>query len=465
MNDPDRAQTEKHRLHRPDRKGVVTLLLILASVLAFFAAFAVWVDRQALNTDNWTDTSTKLIENEEIRDAVAEYAVNQLFANVDVAKEIEDNAPKDFKGPAEALSGPAAAGVRQLADEIAPKALAQPRIQGLWEQANREAHKQLLLVIDDRSEIVKSNGGEVVLDLAGLVKAIADQIGVGSDIADAVPKGAAQLTILKSDQLGLVRNVVDLIRGLAIVLTVLAIFLYALAVYVAKGRRRETLRAVGIGLAIVGILVLVVRGLAGTFVTDALAQTAASEPAAESAWTIATELLSSIAASAIVTGIMLVLAAWIGGPTKVAIGLRRAAAPYLREKIAISYGVVAAILLLFIVWAPTINFRSPINWLLYAVLLVIGVEVLRRETAREFPGEQAGVPIASAGEAFERVKGAISKGAATLGGAVSKMRTDSGKAADGRIARLERLGELKQKGLLTDEEFETEKTAILESAD
>jgi hypothetical protein len=68
---------------------------------------------------------------------------------------------------------------------------------------------------------------------------------------------------------------------------------------------------------------------------------------------------------------------------------------------------------------------------------------------------------------LDKMKEAVSKGASSVGGAVAKMRSGEGKAApvsrETRVDQLERLAALKEKGLLTDEEFEAEKTAILKS--
>jgi hypothetical protein len=46
---------------------IVTALLVVATLIAFLAVFSIWVNRQALNTDNWVDTSGKLLRNDEIR--------------------------------------------------------------------------------------------------------------------------------------------------------------------------------------------------------------------------------------------------------------------------------------------------------------------------------------------------------------------------------------------------------------
>jgi hypothetical protein len=67
------------------RRRTVAALIILASLLAFLATFAVWANRQALETDTWTDTSSELLEDEDIRTAIGDFLVDALYTNVDVA--------------------------------------------------------------------------------------------------------------------------------------------------------------------------------------------------------------------------------------------------------------------------------------------------------------------------------------------------------------------------------------------
>ena len=86
------------------RRRLVRALVILGSVLAFLSVFAIWTERQALNTDDWVDTSGRLLHNEKIREALSDYLVDQLYENVDVRKELEEILPGDTKD----LAGPAA---------------------------------------------------------------------------------------------------------------------------------------------------------------------------------------------------------------------------------------------------------------------------------------------------------------------------------------------------------------------
>ena len=71
----------------------VRILVVLASILAFLAIFTSWIDRQALDTNQWVHTSGRLLEDKEISDAIATYSVDQLYANVDVARLIKKRLP------------------------------------------------------------------------------------------------------------------------------------------------------------------------------------------------------------------------------------------------------------------------------------------------------------------------------------------------------------------------------------
>ena len=88
------------------------------------------------------------------------------------------------------LAGPVASGVQQLATSITQEALQRPRVQALWEDANRAAHERLIALLDDEGEFVSTTGGEVTLDLSALVTEVAAAVGHqrGRCLADARPR-------------------------------------------------------------------------------------------------------------------------------------------------------------------------------------------------------------------------------------------------------------------------------------
>ncbi len=382
-SEPPPADPDAPQATAPPGRGrhrAALALVFVASLLTFLALPAVWLDRQALNTDNWTETSSELLENEAIRAQVANYLVDQVYANVDVQGEIAKALPPR----AEPLAGFAAGGLQQVADDGVRTLLGRPLAQQAWEAANRRAHELLMKVLDGGGDIVGTSGGEVTLDLEALLTQTASRFGIGGRIADKLPPDAGQIVILESDQLDTAQKAANALDTMAVVLVVLALLLYALAVYLAVGWRREVLRACGFGLIGAGVLALVARSVAGGYVVDSLATTEAVRPAVEATWTIGTSLLVEAATATVWYGVVIVLAAWLAGPTRLATAIRRLKAPFLREP-RYAWGGLAAIVVLIVAWGPTPATRSLVPMLVLTALLALGIEALRRQTAREFP--------------------------------------------------------------------------------
>ena len=373
-------------------------------MLTFLYAMASWVDRQVLDTDEWTKTSSELLENENIREALATYLVDELYANVDVEGELRAALPPETRG----LAGPAAGGLREFADRAANEALARPRVQATWEQLNRAAHEEFVAIVkDEQRGNISTTGGEVTLELQPVVENIAQRVGL-SGLAQKLPPDAGSLTVLKSDQLGLAQDLADIIETLVIVLLVLGLFLYGLALYLSRGRRRETLRAIGLIFVAVGVLLLILRSFAGNIVVDELAKTATVESAANDVWEIATSLLSAIAGNLIINGIIILIAAWVAGSTAPAVALRRASAGYMRDRPGIPFAVVGMIFLILVAWGPTPAFQRPVFILIIAGMMALGTEALRRQTLHEFP--DAGLAEGEGlRESWNRMRGSASQ--------------------------------------------------------
>jgi hypothetical protein len=441
------------------RRRIALALIVIASLLSFLAIFAVWANRQLLNTDNWSETSSELLENDAIRTQVANFLVAEVYANVDVQAELEKAFAQLLQpATASALSGPAASGLQTFAEQRLDNVLARPIPQKAWEQANRRAQARLLDIVEGGGDIVSTTGGDVTLDLKSLLGATQSNVGVGGRVEERLPESASQIVILRSSQLELAQDLVKALKALPIVLIVLALGLYALAVYLTRGWRREALRACGIGLAFAGVAALVARMLAGNAVVDALATTESVEPAAQAAWSIGTSLLVQAATATLIYGVVIVVGAWLAGPTAWAVGSRRNLAPYLREP-RIAWGAFGVVILGLVAWGPTPAFRQVVLALVAIALLALGLEALRRQTAREFPD-------ARREESFRRLR----EWARGLGRRLARVpapaeaATGQGGASDSRLDRLERLGRLRENGLLDASEYQREKDRLLTEA-
>jgi hypothetical protein len=429
------------------RRRLAIALIVIASLLTFLATFALWANRQLLNTDNWAETSSKLLEDDAIRTQVSSFIVDELYANVDVQSELEQ-VFQEVLTPARAqvLAGPAAGGLRTLADDGVDRLLQRPVPQRLWEEANRRAQARFLQIVEGGGDNVSTSGGVVTLDLKSLLGQSQSNLGVGGRVEQKLPDSASQIVLLRSDELKAAQDAVWLLKTLAIVFVVLALALFALAVFLARGWRREALRATGIGLLFAGAGALVARALAGDAVVNALASTEAVRPAAESAWSIGTSLLVQVGTATIIYGAVIVMAAWLAGPSNWAVAVRRNLAPWLRAP-RWAWGAFGVVVLGLIAWAPTPAFRLVIPALILIGLLALGLEALRRQTAREFPG-------ARREHSFTGVRG-------WGRGLTARLR---GRSADDRLEQLERLGRMRDSGVLSSSEYEREKGRLMAGA-
>ena len=454
------------------RRAAAIALIALAALVAFLAIFAIWLNRQALDTDNWTQTSSELLEEPVIRDQIAARLTDELYRSVDVEAVLQDVLPTR----AEPLAGPAASALRGQVESRARRALERPALQGLWADANRVAHEQLMLVLEGGGPTVSTEEGRVVLDVRELLARMQEQLGIGGRLRKVLPESATQVTILESEQLGLAQDAVRVLKSLPVVLIVLSLALGGAAMLVAPGWRRRALRAFGFGFVLAGAAALLARSVVGDMAVDSLASTAAAEPAVAEVWEIGTSLLVSVATAAIVYGIVMVAAAWLAGPTRWAVAARRMLAPYVREP-AIAYGGLALAMALLVWWAPTPAWRNAIMVTILAGLLAAGVEALRRQVVREHPTATR----ASAGARRRERLAALAAGArrhgaelrTSIGGraasASERLATTSGERLTGaaaspqdeRLDQLERLARLQQAGLLDAEELRAEKERIL----
>jgi F0F1-type ATP synthase membrane subunit c/vacuolar-type H+-ATPase subunit K len=376
-----RVEAKPEPARRPLWRRILPwVLIVLAAIILLVAALNVWVKRQALDTGNWVDTSSQLLEDDDIRGAISLYLVDQLYSNVDVTARLEQRLPNQFDG----LAAPLAVALRQLAVRSANELLARPRVQRLWQEANRRAHTLFEALVNDDLEALQTTNGQVVLDLRPILQSFSREEGYLGRVADRLPPDAGRIVLMQESQLENVRTLINVVEVLSFFLALLALALLVLAVFIARGQRRVVLMGAGIAVLLVGLIVLVVRRIVGGSVVNALVDNPDFEDAASSAWLIGTGLLRNVAINLVVYGAVVIVATWLAGPSRPARAIRRFLAPTLREHPVVVYGVVAFGLLLFLLLGPR-DLSRLIPLLILFAFAFLGVEVFRRQTEREFP--------------------------------------------------------------------------------
>jgi Short C-terminal domain len=423
------------------------VVLVLAAILLVLSTFAVWVDRVALNTDVFVDTSSELIEDPAIRQAVATRAVDELFDSVDVNAEIKAQLPEDFKN----LSGPATAGAREASYTLVARALEQPRLQRLWATTLEESHRTLVAVLEGDGESVSTEGGTVTLNLELLVLESADRIGIRQQVEDNLPEDVGRIEILRSDELDTAQDGFQVMNALAWLLPVLTLLLLGLVVWLAGGR---AVRRIGVALVLVGVIGLLAVNLVGNYLVNELVAETDTQVAASNAWDILTELLRSSYRTLVGVGVLFLVAAWLAGPSARAAGARHFLAPAVRERAWAYAGLaVVAVILLFV--GEVGDFVRFLTVLILVALGAAWIEITRRQTVQEFPDASGAAVL---GEARTKVS---SWWRAARQRAAQPRQAAAPAGASDLTSTLATLADLHARGELTDDEYSAAKARVL----
>ena len=425
----------------------VDVLIGVTTVLLIVGIFAIWANRLLFSPDNWSNTSTQLLQNQNVRNSTANYLVDQLYANVNVSGLLKQALPTQFQ----ALAGPAAGALRNAAVQGTEAALTRPEIQTLWAQANRAADQTFIDVVNGRKGAVGFNNGVVSLDLETILNNVASRLGLPSGIASKLPPSVANLTIFKSDQLKYVQNGGKAIKGLALWLTIIVPLLYLLALFLATGHRRRTLMTIGFAGILAGVIVILARSILQGQVATSLTHDASLQATIRDVYSISTSILTDVASGVIFIAAVLVVAAWFAGPARPAVAMRRTISPFLREQAAVTYGIVLAIMILVFIWNPIPATGKPLGILVFLVLALVGTYILIGQTAREFPD-------APSGAATQAIRARM---ASRRSSRHHEPGNPQGSNAPSTAEQLSQLADLRDRGAISPDEYQSAKERLL----
>ena len=274
----------------------------------------------------------------------------------------------------------------------------QQKITGIQPKAPAQLQSRLsdlqgrLTKLDKRLVTVQAQAAAVLKDpsQANILKLDPTLASLQTRVTDLLNRQAIQhpgeLVVMKSSGLSGLQDLVRALRNLGFVLPLLALVLYLGALYLAKGWRREALIAAGGGIVGATLLTLLARRLIGSAVTDSVASSDAVKPAVTAVWNIISGGLRERALFVLLIGLGFIVGGLLAGPGRHEVAVRRFLAPYLRDRPVIVYAVLAFVFLVWLAFLPTINNVGQVVVVLVLVgLAVWGVEILRRQTAREFP--------------------------------------------------------------------------------
>jgi hypothetical protein len=359
------------------------------------AGISIWVRNLVLDTNHYVDTVAPLAHNRAITDLVAERATNRLFQQVDVEAQAKDALPER----AQFLAGPISSGVQTFTHDAAQRVLATEQFATVWKEANRRAHAQVVKLLTGEGKNIAVKNDKVVLDLSAVideeVKRL-DQRGV--TVFDSVAKKQKnlQVELFDAGQLAKARSAVHLLDRLRIVLVVLVFVLLGAALALSGNRRRTLMRwALGLVIAMAVTAALLALG------RSAYLSVAKNHDAAGAAFDILVRYLRNGIRTIAALGIIVALAAFLSGPSRVAVRIREGAKSLVggagrkadeagwtpgpvgiwvaAHKVALRVAGVAVAFLVLFLWSSP----RPLTLLVLALLLLVylaAIELVGRST-------------------------------------------------------------------------------------
>ncbi len=314
------------------RSVVVTVLVVVAALLAPLAVVASWAHDQIGDTDRFLETVEPLATEPSVQNAIAARITREINGYIDV-REITEEALTGLAGqsfvPSRAaavipsLSVPLSSAIENFIRDKVDQVVKSDAFTQAWVEATRQAHTQMVAVLTgDTSDAVDVSDGAVQVNIASFVASVKQiLIDEGFNFATRIPEVNATFTIFEADNIGAAQKGFAWLDTLSRVLPIVALLLLFVAVMIARDRRK-TLVVAGMAVAVSMVLLGLTLNLVRPIYLDAIPSDVLPTDAAA---TIYDQLVHFIRTSLRAVGIVFLaigLAAFWFAPTGAGAALR-----------------------------------------------------------------------------------------------------------------------------------------------
>jgi len=404
------------------RPVVVTVIIALIAVLTPLGVVARWAHNEVADTDRYVASVAPLASDPAIQAAVTDRITNEIVSRLEV-KAVTDQAvqaladrglPPTAAASLSALSGPLSSAIEGFIHDQVANLVASDAFQTAWEEANRQAHTQMVALLTGKdTDLVDISNNAVSINLATVIEAVKQQlIDRGFTLAERIPTVDAQFTIFQSADITKAQNIFRLLSAVNTLLPILILVLLAAAMALARNRRRTLIAAmlaVAASMLLLGVALNAFRMVyLDAISTDQMPIDAAAAVYDTLVWFIRLNLRAILVLTLAVAFI-----AWVSGPGSAAVALRRgttSAIGHARsggERIGVNTGrfgdflgtyrtviratvLGGALLVYTMADHPTGGFTIAV--LIVAAVVLLVVELLSRPTAAVEPSSTAPPP-------------------------------------------------------------------------
>jgi hypothetical protein len=390
------------------RKLLVALCIVLAAVLAPLSVVAIWAHDQISDTDRYVQTVAPLADDPAVQNAVIDRISNEITSRLDVRAVTQEavdalaqrGLPPRATASLSALLPALSNGIDGFVHTQVGKLVRSDQFAAAWEQANREAHTQMVALVTGKQDgAVQVKGKSVQLNLAVLIDAVkARLVDAGFTLAERIPEVNAHFTLFQSADLVKVQNGFRLLSAASTSLPIIALILLGVAVALSR-RHRRTLMVGALAIAVSMLLLGAALNFFRVIYLDAIPSDQLPPDAAAAIYDRLVWFIRLNLRAVLVLFLAVAFVAWVSGPEPAPAAVRRGTSRALdvvrqgsdragldtgafglmlgRNK-AVIRGAVLGLVVVFYVMAAHPTGAFTITLLVIAALVLLVVEVLAR---------------------------------------------------------------------------------------
>lgn len=314
------------------RPVVVVVLLVLVGLLTPLAVVATWAHDEISDTDRYVSTVAPLAKSPAVQRAVTDRITTEITSRLQVQAVTQQavdalaarGLPAGAAASLQALASPLTNAINDFVQKQVAKLVASDQFAQAWQEANRQAHAQMVLVLTGKSDgTVQVSGDKVSVNLSTVINSVKQTlVDQGFELAAKLPTIQAEFTIFQSSDLAKAQNGFRWLSAIARVLPILALACLLGAVAVGRSRRRTLVAGslvVALSVLLLGVSLNFFRVIYLDAVpTDQLPTDAAGAIFDQLVWFIRLNVRALLVLSLVIAFI-----AWVTGPDAAPSAVRR----------------------------------------------------------------------------------------------------------------------------------------------
>jgi hypothetical protein len=326
--------------HHRVRRTIAAILAVLSGLFVTVGVTSVWLHKTTYQTDAWVSTVGPLAKDARVQAALAVWATQQVTTAVDTQDIFENLLPAKAKP----LAAPLSTAVDSFISQAAEKFFQSDAFFRIWLVANREAHQEIVKVLQGKNAL-SIKDGKVQLDLLPVIDAVLQQVNSATNgrfsnqissvtnlspdqaraklstaLGRPLPDDFGTITVFEKQQLSTVQKAAQWFNEAVYALVIAAILLIGAAFVVAPDRRRI---AIWVGLSAAGFLVAfrAVARVSGRHVVNQIV-VPVNRDATQAVISRVLASYLDVTLIAVLIGLVVAIIAFLAGPSRYSVAIR-----------------------------------------------------------------------------------------------------------------------------------------------